>query len=213
MAMNQNPLNTLRCPKCGRTYTDATQTFCLEDGTRLVDASARDVLQPTIAAPPPTYPAETVRYQQAPTGQQQPAFASHPPPRSDFQEAREQSKAARSAMVLAVISLLGPLFGMVGLIIRILKSMRMIKFEGRIGIGGLSGGTGLLLGVLFGIAGLIVGLLALKKIRAGAAPATKKRGAMMAIIISTISIAVSILLFAIILSMLELAGGHFGVSR
>jgi uncharacterized membrane protein len=88
----------------------------------------------------------------------------------------------------------------------------MIKFEGRIGLGGLAGGLGLLLGVSFGIVGLIIGLIALKKIRAGAAPAPEKRRAMLAIIISGVSIVVSILIFVIILSMPEIAGGHFGTT-
>jgi|GEM_PF-5923976 len=128
------------------------------------------------------------------------------------QQSEQRTRAPRNAGLLAAISLLGPLFGLVGLIIRILKSMRMIEFEGRIGIGGLSGGAGLVLGVSFGIAGLIVGISALRKIRAGAALPARKRSATLAIIISAISIVVSILLFVIILSMLEIAGGHFGLA-
>jgi hypothetical protein len=208
------------CPACGRIYTDARQTFCLEDGNRLVETPNVPTLQPTIASPQAPYPPETVQYPQRVSGKvPQPGGENYPRP--DFvppgfpisdQSSGQQSKAPRSAMRLAIVSLAGPLFGLLGLIIRILKTLRMIEFEGRIGLGGLAGGLGLVLGVSFGIAGLIIGLIALKKIRAGDAPAAEKWRAMLAIIISGISIVLSILIFIIILSMLEIAAGHFGTT-
>src|SRR5438874_13358776 len=132
--MNQSSIS--RCPTCGRTYSDPAQTFCLEDGSRLVNTS-RESLQPTMAAPPPP-PPETVLYQSQPSGNlpglppvpATPAdFVPHWLSTSDSQFSAGQSNAPRYSLVLAVLSLLGPLFGLLGLVIRILKSLRIIEFE------------------------------------------------------------------------------------
>ena len=66
-----------RCPSCGRTYTDETLLFCLEDGTPL---SADQPTAPTIrmpAEPPPTVAYDTGRVT-APTVP--PAWTTTTPP-------------------------------------------------------------------------------------------------------------------------------------
>jgi hypothetical protein len=212
--MNQNPLNTLRCPSCGRTYSDATQTFCLEDGNRLVGTS-RENLQPTIAAAQP--PPETVLYQPQVSGDlsgRPPAPATPPEfvppwlPPSDSPSAADQSKAGRYSLIVGIASLAGPLLGLIGLIIRILNSLRLIRFEGVIGIGGLAGFVGLIVGITFGIAGYKMGRKALKKIQAGVA-SNGKLSAKLAVTFSLISIVLSISLFIMILFTINLAAARY----
>src|SRR2546430_2089575 len=43
-----------QCPTCNRTYHDDTQSFCLEDGARLVTAYDREATQ--VMMPPPARP-------------------------------------------------------------------------------------------------------------------------------------------------------------
>jgi hypothetical protein len=120
--MSSNSENKSR-PACGRIYTDATQTFCLEDGNRLVEIPNAPALQPMIASAQPSYPPETVQYPQGvsenvsqPRGGNDTRSDLIPPgfPISD-QYSRQQSKAPPSSMRLAIVSLAGPLFGLLGL--------------------------------------------------------------------------------------------------
>lgn len=124
---------------------------------------------------------------------------------SDMQYSVNRSKAPQYSLVFGIISLLGgPLIGFLGLIIRILKRLRIIYFEGRVGFGGIAGGLGLILGLLFGGIGLIIGFIALRKIKAGASPMSSKNRAMLGLTLSGISVVLSILIFFFILLTLEI---------
>jgi len=122
----------------------------------------------------------------------------------DIEQLGRRSKAASWALIFGVISLLtGPLLGFIGLIIRLLKVMRFIYFEGTFGIGGLAGTLGLLFGLLFGLIGLIFGISALGKVRKGTAPPGDKRRTAIGIGLSVISATLAILIFIIVLFTLE----------
>lgn len=57
-----------RCPQCNRTYADDALSFCLDDGSPLVTASA----------PPPSDPSATIQYPQARDTSPQPTIAFNP---------------------------------------------------------------------------------------------------------------------------------------
>lgn len=124
---------------------------------------------------------------------------------SDMQYRVNQSRAPQYSLVFGIIGLLGgPLIGFLGLIIRILKRLRIIYFEGRIGFGGIAGGLGLILGLLFGGIGLAIGFIALRKIKAGTAPVSSKNRAMLGLILSGVSVVLSVFIFFLILLTLEI---------
>src|SRR5689334_4860855 len=75
-----------RCPQCNRTYTDDALSFCLDDGSPLVSASAPSSFDPsaTIQYPQPreTTPQPTIAYgpgQMPPPSSPPPQWSPMPP--------------------------------------------------------------------------------------------------------------------------------------
>jgi hypothetical protein len=77
-----------RCPQCNRTYTDDALSFCLDDGTPLLSASAPSSFDPSATVQYPqsreTSPQPTIAYtpgqQQATPPSPPPAWSPMPPP-------------------------------------------------------------------------------------------------------------------------------------
>src|SRR5262245_50652771 len=74
-----------RCPQCNRTYTDDALSFCLDDGSPLVSATAPSSFDPgaTVQSPSArdTSPQPTIAYPgQTPTPPPPPPHQSSPPP-------------------------------------------------------------------------------------------------------------------------------------
>jgi hypothetical protein len=78
-----------RCPQCNRTYTDDALSFCLDDGTPLVSASAPSSFDPSATVQYPqareTSPQPTIAYtpspqQPTPPPPTPPAWSPTPPP-------------------------------------------------------------------------------------------------------------------------------------
>ena len=67
-----------RCPSCQRTYDDKSQSFCLTDGTRLVDAGGQAYDKTLVAQPPPAPQPEA-----SPHYRPQPQAASHYSPQAN----------------------------------------------------------------------------------------------------------------------------------
>lgn len=83
-----------RCPACQSTYTDATQTFCNNDGTVLIDDNApAEDLQKTLITPPPrsTAPPEQPPSWPPPgASDQQQGWGQQPPPNPYGQQYGQQ---------------------------------------------------------------------------------------------------------------------------
>src|ERR1041385_1587267 len=112
-----------------------------------------------------------------------------------MQPLNKPSKAAILSMVCGVIGLLGPLFSVLGLIIRVLKWRRIIYFEGTVGVGGMAGGLGLIMGLVFGSVALIVGVSAIRKARRGVTLVGGQKSAAAGIILGICSAALPVLFF------------------
>src|ERR1051325_914680 len=185
-----------RCPTCGRIYSDPTQTFCLDDGSRLVGTS-RESLQPTMVAPPPP-PPETVIYQ--PQANQAASIAAPTVmPRIDSPWAPPTTNSignstATCALIISIVSLLGPLFGLIGAIMGFSLRFRVISRDAE-GAAVLIALVGLIIGLIFGIIGQKWGRKALRRIRDSATQLSGKGTARTAVTLGILSIVLSPLLF------------------
>jgi hypothetical protein len=112
-----------------------------------------------------------------------------------MQPLHEPSKAAVFSITFGIVSLLGPLLSIFGLIMRVLKWRRIIYFEGRVGFGGIAGGLALIIGIAFGLVALILGIKAMGKARQGVALVGGRKSAVAGIILGIVSAALPILLF------------------
>jgi hypothetical protein len=95
------------CPTCKRSYSDDSQTFCLDDGTRLID-QASEPLAATIMAPfqPSAPPPPTQLYNQPPPSfpSQQPSAV---PPQFSAPGAATTPRTSRNMLVATIALVLG----------------------------------------------------------------------------------------------------------
>jgi hypothetical protein len=112
-----------------------------------------------------------------------------------MQSLNKPSKAALFSVIFGIVSLLGPLLSVIGLIIRILKWRRIIYFEGTVGFGGISGGFGLIIGIVFGLIALLLGIKANGKAKQGVVLVGGRKSAVVGIILGIISAVTPLLLF------------------
>ncbi|HKS29975.1 MAG TPA: hypothetical protein VJS44_19290 [Pyrinomonadaceae bacterium] len=85
-----------RCPRCSRTYTDDTLSYCLDDGTRLIGGYDADATQVN-PFPPASPTAPTVAYQ-APT------LPSPGPPPPATQPAFNEPAPRRKSHLLTIVA-------------------------------------------------------------------------------------------------------------
>jgi hypothetical protein len=101
-----------QCPACNRTYTDDALLFCLEDGTKLMEASfggqAPGSFDPnaTLALSPPrdTSPPPEAYYQQPPHPAQPPAPPSWSPTPYTHPAAQPAQKSSSKAWIIGAIA-------------------------------------------------------------------------------------------------------------
>src|SRR5262245_54648085 len=106
-----------RCPKCNSQYSDATLSFCLQDGTPLVDVKQSSVDTVAFARPVTAEKiAKTEDFSHLVLPKEEPQ-AKEPPPQRNYQfdpfpQPRRPQKRSHKGLMIGIVSVL--MFGILG---------------------------------------------------------------------------------------------------